>query len=378
MNRSSHSCPEQNLDGGGYGGRLTIDLGALQHNYRLLVARAGQARVCCVVKADAYGVGVHRVAPALYAVGCRCFFVAQAVEAFSLRHILPVAADIGILNDFQPGEAEKIADARLIPVLNSLESIAEWIALCRARRQRLAAILQLDSGMSRLGLDAQALERLVADPVLFQLADIRYIMSHLACAEEKENPQNQMQLDYLRRALRRLPPTPVSFANSGGLFLGSRFAFDMVRPGIALYGVQSSQEKTDELHPVIALEARVIQTRQVEAGGRVGYGGSYQAASPMRVATIAVGYGDGWPRTLSNIGAAFWQGIRLPVIGHVSMDSTTLDISSLPQNTLKRGDGVELIGAHQTVGDVARDAGTIPYEILTNLGRRYERHYING
>jgi len=367
----------------GLGGVLSVDLNALQHNYRLLVARANPAQVAGVVKADAYGIGAAPVARALFAAGCRCFFVAQFVEALRLRPFLPQAARIGVLNDFQPGLAAQLADAGVIPVLNCLESVNEWAALCRQRGQKLPAMLQIDSGMARLGLDAQELAQLTAQPDIFELADILYLISHLACADEKENSYNQIQLDYLRHILTKLPPRPVSFANSGGVFLRHDFAFDMVRAGIALYGVDphgkgANDKGANGLRPVISLQAYVIQTRRIKALDYVGYGCSYQAKDFMPVATIAVGYGDGWPRALSNIGAAFWRGVRLPIIGHVSMDSITLDISALPEDALKRGDMVELIGSHQTLSSVARDAGTIPYEILTNLGQRYERHYING
>jgi len=365
----------------GFGGVLCVDLGALQHNYRLLVVQARPAQVAAVVKADAYGLGSVPVACSLYGVGCRHFFVAQLVEALRLRPFLPEAAQIGVLNDFQPGMAAQLADAGLIPVLNCLETVGEWVELCCQRGKKLPAMLQIDSGMARLGLDAQELTQLAAKPDIFQLADIVYIISHLACADEKENGYNQTQLEYLRHVLTRLPPRPISLANSGGIFLCHDFAFDMVRAGIALYGVNPHGEGAHDkdasgLRPVVSLQARVIQTRRINALDYVGYGCSYQAKKPMSVATIAVGYGDGWPRALSNVGAAFWQGVRLPIIGLVSMDSITLDISSLPEDALKRGDMVELVGSHQTLGSVARDAGTIAYEILTNLGRRYERHYI--
>ena len=200
-------------------------------------------------------------------------------------------------------------------------------------------------------------------------------MSHLACGDEPENPANAAQLTAMKAALGRLPKAPVAFANSGGSFLGHGYHFNLARPGVALYGVGPAG---GGIRPVLTLSARVIQVREIEAGVAVGYGGAYVAKGPMRIATIAVGYADGWLRALSNRGSAFFGDMRLPVVGRVSMDSITLDASALPEGTLKLGSLVELIGPHQTLEDVARDCDTIPYEILTALGHRYARIYVDG
>ncbi len=357
------------------GGVLTIDLAALRHNYRTIAARVAPARASAVVKADAYGLGADKAAPAFHAAGCRDFFVAHLGEAIALKPSLPADATLYVLNGLQPGAEAAAARENIVPVLNSLEQVENWRSLAKSLGRTLPALLQIDTGMSRLGLPAKELDRLVADPSLLDGIDVRYIMSHLACDDEPENPANAAQLTAMKAALGRLPKAPVAFANSGGSFLGHGYHFNLARPGVALYGVGPAG---GGIRPVLTLSARVIQVREIEAGVAVGYGGAYVAKGPMRIATIAVGYADGWLRALSNRGSAFFGDMRLPVVGRVSMDSITLDASALPEGTLKLGSLVELIGPHQTLEDVARDCDTIPYEILTALGHRYARIYVDG
>ncbi len=356
-------------------GVLTTDLAALQHNYHTIAARVAPARASAVVKADAYGLGADKAAPAFHAAGCRDFFVAHLGEAIALKPSLPADATLYVLNGLQPGAEAAAARENIVPVLNSLEQVENWRSLAKSLGRTLPALLQIDTGMSRLGLPAKELDRLVADPSLLDGIDVRYIMSHLACGDEPENPANAAQLTAMKAALGRLPKAPVAFANSGGSFLGHGYHFNLARPGVALYGVGPAG---GGIRPVLTLSARVIQVREIEAGVAVGYGGAYVAKGPMRIATIAVGYADGWLRALSNRGSAFFGDMRLPVVGRVSMDSITLDASALPEGTLKLGSLVELIGPHQTLEDVARDCDTIPYEILTALGHRYARIYVDG
>lgn len=360
------------------GGILTVDLDALQHNYRVLAKKAAPAQAAAVVKANAYGIGVTKAAPALYEAGARVFFVAQLVEAFTLLAVLPKDITIAVLNDIQPGTEEIVADAGILPVLNSLHSVAAWAKLCSKRGTKLPAMLQLDTGMARLGLDERECEVLIKNPEIFQLADIRYILSHLASADEKQNTQNSAQLEKMQTLLNKLPPCPVALANSGGIFLSGDFRYDLVRPGIALYGVDPHHDTQTEIRPVVQLDARVIETRQVPAETKVGYNATFTTMRPTQITTIAVGYADGWHRTLSNRGAAYFNGARLPIIGRVSMDSITLDTTDLGENAPQRGDLVELIGPHQSLADVARDADTITYEILTSLGQRFDRRYLKA
>ncbi|WGJ06029.1 alanine racemase [Brucella intermedia] len=356
------------------GGVLTIDLAALRHNYSAIARHIAPTRAAAVVKADAYGLGASRVAPAFYDAGCRDFFVAHLGEAIALKPFLQPDATLYVLNGLQPGTETACARDGILPVLNSLEQIENWGALAARQGRKLPALLQLDTGMSRLGLSASEFERLLENFALLDNIDIKFVISHLASGDEPENAANARQLANMTALLVRLPKLPVAFANSGGSFLDKSYHFDLARPGVALYGVGPE----NEVAPVLTLSARVIQVRDIDKGAAVGYGGTYVAEGPMRVATIAVGYADGWFRSLSNKGSAFFGDTRLPIIGRVSMDSITLDVSALPEGTLKLGSLVELIGPHQRLEDVARDCDTIPYEILTALGNRYARVYVES
>lgn len=356
------------------GGVLTIDLAALRHNYSAIARHIAPTRAAAVVKADAYGLGASRVAPAFYDAGCRDFFVAHLGEAIALKPFLQPDATLYVLNGLQPGTEAACAREGILPVLNSLEQVENWAALAAEQARKLPALLQLDTGMSRLGLSASEFERLIANPSMLDGIDVKFVISHLASGDEPENAANARQLANMTALLARLPKLPVAFANSGGSFLDKTYHFDLARPGVALYGVGPK----NEIVPVLTLSARVIQVRDIDKGAAVGYGGTYIAKGPMRVATIAVGYADGWFRSLSNKGSAFFGDTRLPIIGRVSMDSITLDVSALPEGTLKLGSLVELIGPHQGLEDVARDCDTIPYEILTALGNRYARVYVDS
>lgn len=360
------------------GGALTIDLGALASNYRQLAVRCRPAVAAAVIKADAYGLGARRVAGALEAAGCEHFFVAHLAEALDVRPVLEAGTKVYVLNGLQPGGEATCAAAGIVPVLNSLEQAELWRDLARDLDRPLPAALQIDSGMSRLGLSPEDVEVLAKDTGFFECVPMALVMSHLACSDEPGHPANVEQARRFATLAGRVPVAPRSLANSGGAFLGAVFYGDVVRLGVSLYGAAPNAERSNPMAPVARLDARVIQVRDIPAGQGVGYGLTHSRPSPSRIATIAVGYADGWPRVLSNVGAVYYQGQRLPIAGRVSMDSITLDVSALAERglTLKLGDLVELLGPHQTLEDVARDAGTIPYEILTSLGRRYHRTYL--
>ena len=360
------------------GATLTIDLGALADNYRLLRGRLSSGADCAaVVKADAYGLGAVRVAAALWRAGCRQFFVAHLQEGIALRAALPADAEIFILNGLMPGTENSCLDARLTPVLNILAHVDGWTGLSRRRGRPLPAIVQVDSGMARLGLPPTEVELLANDPARLDGITLRAVMSHLACADEPEHPANQAQLAMFEAQRRRLPPAPASFANSSGIFLGPDYHFDLARPGAALYGVAPVPGAPNPMRAVVRLDARVIQTREIGAGDAIGYGHAFQATGSMRIATLSVGYADGWPRSIGRTGVAYVGDQALPIAGRVSMDSLTLDITTLPADMLKPGDFVELLGPHQSIDAVASAAGTIGYEILTSLGGRYRRRYID-
>lgn len=358
------------------GGILTISLKALRHNYQAVAKQIAPTRAAAVVKADSYGLGADKVAPAFYQAGCRDFFVAHLGEALKLRPLLADDATLYVLNGLQPQTEETCADAQIIPVLNSLEQLTNWQKLAIKRGVTLPALLQVDTGMARLGLSHEELDHLADHLNLLDHLDIRFIISHLAVGDEFNNAFNTKQLETMQAAIARLPKMPVAFANSGGCFQDKSFHYNLARPGVVLYGVGPDLPNHPIL-PVAELSARVIQVRNVPQGTPVGYGCTYVTPKPMRIATIAVGYADGWFRSLSNKGSAFYGDTRLPIVGRVSMDSITLDVTDLPEGTLKLGSLVELIGPHQSLQDVARDCDTIPYEILTALGRRYQRIYVD-
>lgn len=366
----------QTMHADAFSGHLVIDLKALASNYRTLAEQAKPSEVSAVVKADAYGLGVSHVAPALFAAGCRKFFVAHLLEAAQLKPYLSTEASIFILNGLLPG-GEKFAAAHgFIPVLNSLEQIANWQKTAKSLETTLPAVLQFDTGMSRLGLAPEERTQLLANPSLLNSLDIRYVMSHLASADDSASAQNTDQLMAMQAIAAQFPETAVCFANSGGIFLGKTFNHALARPGLALYGGIACDAAADVIKPVVRLAVRVIQTRTVPAGALVGYGGTYVAQKETRLATIAAGYADGLPRSLSDKGAAYFGDVQLPIVGRVSMDSMTIDISALPANMLKLGSMVELIGPHQSLEEIARAAGTISWEILTGLRHRYQREYI--
>ncbi|RDJ05600.1 alanine racemase [Rhizobium grahamii] len=358
----------------GQSGYLTIDLGALVRNYDQLSSVVASAKAAAVVKADAYGLGARQVANALYERGCRDFFVAQLPEALILREFIADDADLYVLNGLQPGDEITCAEANIVPVINSLPQWHQWSRAASSAKRRLPAVLQFDTGMSRLGLppceQVQLAGLIVASDV-----EVRFIMSHLACADELDSVQNADQLLEMRRLADAFLGLDVSFANSGGAFLGRSYHGALTRPGIALYGGAPSAGTKNPMEPVVSLDVAVVQTRIVPSGTKVGYGGAFVTPREMRLATIGAGYADGLPRSLSDRGAVFYDGVRLPIVGRVSMDSITVDISGLPATAIGHGTLVEVLGPNQSLEDLARDAGTISYEILTGLGSRYHRQY---
>lgn len=353
------------------GAVLRIDLEALAENYRIIQRQVAPATVAGVVKANGYGLGAEHVAATLMDAGCRHFFVALLGEAVALKPALRNGVALFILNGLQPGAEADCAAIDAIPVLNSLDQIARWAALARKLGRRLPAALQVDSGMARLGLPPEEVAILLTERERLDGIDLQLLMSHLACADDPDAAFNEEQRANFETLARHFPDAPRALDNSGGAFL-KRGHFDLVRAGIALYG-GAAQAAPNPMQAVVVLEARITQLRNIPAGAGVGYGLTYRCDRPTRIATIPVGYADGWPRHLGNAGSAFIGGIRVPLVGRVSMDSITLDVTNVPDAFLYPGAPVELLGPHQTIDDVAADAGTISYEILTQLGQRYCR-----
>lgn len=354
--------------------RLLIDLAALAGNFRLIAKRVHPAKVGVAVKADAYGLGMAQVAPALRAAGARVFFVAWLEEGIALRHLLP-DVEILCLNGVAPGAADAYAAHRLTPVLGSLDEIAEWRAA--GHGGAAPAGLQIDSGMARLGLSAEEVDRLEADRRPLDGLNLTLVMSHLSCGDDPAEPMNRAQRAGFERDRGRLGLESLrsSLAASGGSFLGPDFHIDLVRPGAALYGLSPLMGEANLVAQVVRLQAKILQVRRVDRGTTVGYGATHRTTRPSRLATLSIGYADGYFRSLSNRGHAYLGPVRVPVVGRVSMDLLTLDVTDAPIDLARRGAWVDLIGPEHTVDDLAAEAGTIGYEVLTALGARYARHY---
>ncbi len=353
------------------GGVVTVDLGALVDNYRSIGRLAAGSRCAAVVKADAYGLGMRPVSRALSDAGCDAFFVATVAEGRELREELP-GVTIYVLEG--PGGFDAVGalrDASLVPVLNSIDQIRVWSNPV----QPAACVLHLDTGMSRLGLTPEEVGQLAGSDSLLSGLRIEYVMTHLACADEPGNPANTEQLrlfDSLRSAL---PVAATSIGNSGGVLLGSRYCGDLVRPGIALYGGNPVSGSASPFREVVGLYGRVLQLREISRPTPVGYGALHTVRPPARLATLGLGYADGYPRSLGGRGFAVVAGTRVPVVGAVSMDSLVVDVTAVEPDAIRVDDAVQLLGGGIDLAEVAALAGTIDYEILTGLSRRLSRRY---
>jgi alanine racemase len=358
------------------GAVLEVDLRAIIANWKFLGTRHPSGAVAGVVKADAYGLGARQVAPALLKAGCRHFFVALLDEALTLRPLLP-GAMLAVLNGLFPGTESEYIARDLIPVLGSLAEIDAWGMAARQTGHALPAILHIDTGMSRLGLSPAEVAILQQDHARLDGVELRYVMTHLISSELRDDPLNETQLRRFSAACAELPPAPRSLANSSGIFLGPAWGSDLARPGAALYGINPTPGEANPMQLPVRLRARVLAVRNLSPGETVGYNATWppsgQAVRPSRIATAAIGYADGWHRAQSNRGAAVFDGRPVPLVGRVSMDLTTFDVTDHP--AIVPGCWLELIGPRRTPDDVATVEGTNGYEVLTSLGRRFHRIY---
>ena len=360
------------------GGILAVDLGSIVANWRSLGRRVMPVECAAVVKADGYGCGIEQVVAALAKAGCKTFFVADLAEARRAREAASHQA-IYALNGLTPGCAPAFADINARPVIGSMVELAEWDAFCTAQSWRGGAALHVDTGMNRLGITANEAAAL-APRIRAENHGITLLMSHLACAELPEHPLNERQIKLFREVRILYRGIPSSLANSSGIFLDTAAHCDMVRPGVALYGVNPTPGRGNPMRPVVELRARIAQVRNIARGESVGYDATWTAKRSSRIAIVAVGYADGYLRAASSSderpgGMAIVAGKRCPIAGRVSMDLIAIDITEVPDAGGRRGDFATLIGDDLTVDEVAQAAGTIGYEVLTSLGRRYHRVY---
>jgi alanine racemase len=369
----TETAAEQDPGWDGHGGVLEIDLDAIIANWRLLSARAAPAACAAVVKADAYGLGAAAVVRALARAGCSSFFVALPAEGAVVREAAGPEARVAVLGGFLPEAAALYRRHALIPVLSAPEQIDAW----RPTGGSAPAFIHVDTGMSRLGLTHAEWSALDVSGGGLERLGVIGVISHLACAEEADNPANAAQLAAFRAALAALPrPLPASLANSSGIFLGADYHFDLVRPGAALYGVNPAPGSPNPMRPVVRLRGRILQVRQIDRGVPVGYGASFIAPAPRKLATVAVGYADGLHRAASSRGRVLCHSHPAPIVGRVSMDMITVDVTDVPQDAARPGESVDIIGPGRDIDAVAADAGTIGYEILTSLGSRFRRRYL--
>lgn len=358
------------------GGILTIDLAAIVANWRALGERARPAECAAVVKADGYGCGLEQVVGALARAGCATFFVANLAEARRARAAAPEAA-IYVLNGLLPTTAPGYAEANLRPVMGSSAELDEWSAFRKASGWRGDAALHFDTGMNRLGFPHEEAAQIAGR--LRRGGGVALVMSHFACSEE-DHPLNAIQIERFRAVRALFPGIAGSLANSSGIFLGSAAHHDLVRPGVALYGANPTPGKPNPMQAVVTLQGRIVQLRNVAQGETVGYSATWTARRPTRLAIVSVGYADGFLRAASasdtRPGAeSIVAGQRCPLAGRVSMDLIAIDLTDLPEHAVTRGDFVSLLGAEIGVDELAARAGTISYEVLTSLGRRYRRIY---
>lgn len=366
------------------GGHLTIDLDALRRNWVFLNQQSGSAECAAAVKGNGYGIGLEQAVSSLADAGCRTFFVALPEEGIRARQVAP-EADIYVLNGLIGGTGEDLLSNRLKPVLGSSEEVAEWRGLASRLQRELAAAIHVDTGMNRLGMREDEARTLVDDPAGLAGIDVGLVISHLACGSEPDHPLNAAQRSAFQRVRALFPGIPGSLANSAGIFLGSDYHHDMVRPGISLYGGAALDSHLSEnpMRPVARVDARILQVRTVAEGEGIGYGSAETARRDSRVAIVAAGYADGYHRRAGSSDAdrgakGLYGQQSVPIIGRVSMDLIAFDVTDCQAPGPRRGDWITLFGADPSPGEVAASAQTIDYEFLTGLGSRYHRRYVSA
>ncbi|MBX2808401.1 MAG: alanine racemase [Cellvibrionaceae bacterium] len=362
-------------------GELCVDLDALVSNWHRVKAELRSGVDCAaVVKANAYGLGSLPVVRALLNAGCKSFFVATVDEAIELRESVPGDYRLVVLGGMAYDQFDACEAYKLTPVLTNFSHVERWSSDCLKANHGLPSILKIDTGMHRLGLDGDDLKRLIDRVDLLKTSLPVMVMSHLACADMPDAALNTHQLSLFTSAygelVNRLPHVQASLANSSGVFLGKTYHFDCVRPGAALYGVNPTPDKINPMRPVLTLNLAITQMKSIAAGETVGYGGEFTAEKPSLIAITFGGYADGVLRVLGNAGQGYYKNHPVPIIGRVSMDALVFDLSSVPDNLLAGPPGhIQLLGDCQSVDQLAAEAGTIAYEMLTSIGRRYQRIY---
>jgi alanine racemase len=357
---------------------LEIDLAKIKANYRILRSICINSLVGAVVKANSYGLGANDIVKALQEEDCRFFFVASSDEAIALRRALNDQSNILVLNGVFQNDALELIKYNLTPVLNSLWQIEIWNKLSNLRQKPLPCFLHVNTGINRLGLTHDEIEYIINNKDLLIGLDVQYIISHLASSEDIDDPYNLEQLIKLKNYLRYFPNVKASIANSSAIFLGENYHFDLVRPGAALYGLNPlSQDKVNPMLNPVTLKAPIINLQNLIPGSAIGYNRSFTTNRNSIIATLPLGYGDGYSRSYSNNGEVVIKGYKAPVVGRVSMDLISIDVTDLPPAEIFLGQEAEIIGDNCTPDKIAGIIGTIGREILASLGNRYKKTYKN-
>lgn len=353
---------------------FVVDLAAVTDNYRILKKAVGpDVQVAAVVKSDAYGVGVEKVVAALENENCNFYYVARPEEAFRLRRI--TTKPIGIMNGPYKGIERECLRESIMPVISNFEDLEAFSVLAQKLETRVDVALHVDTGMNRLGFTYEELAKIATDEELVKGLRITMLHSHFACADEPDHDKNPAQIEKFTQAAKLFPDAQRSFSNSSGSFLTDENICDQARAGMALYGLNPVPGQDNPMRPVVSIYARVLQLRTAEKGDSAGYGATYTFEKDTELAVLDIGYANGLHRVLGNTGVVYFRGQACPIVGRVSMDLTIVDISGLDLE-VRLGDMMEIIGPHQSADDLAAQAGTIGYEILTSLGARVKRRYV--
>lgn len=355
-------------------GFLEINTGAIVHNYKTLQSMLSKSRCAAVLKADAYGFGVKEIAPILMQEGCSSFFVAHLEEGLFLRNLLKDAR-IYVLSGLLPGTTDLFVEENLVPVLNSFEMVKLWIQEAQKRGKKLPCVLHFDTGMRRNGFDQLDLAHLFEALQELNNLDIQLIMSHLVSSHDGKDPLNRLQRDLFEILRCHFPHAKASLADTGGIYLGSDFHYDLVRPGKGLFGFFTPPQNETPLKPCLKLFGRVLQIRTAHKGESVGYGATHILTRESKLATIGIGFADGYDRRLSNTGHVEFQGFKAPITGRISMDYTVVDVTDIPETLCYSGGWAELVNDTLTLDTLAHTIGTISRELSTGFSKRLMRIY---
>ena len=356
---------------------LTISLSSIRKNYQSLQKLLGKrSKLSSVVKSNAYGLGAAQVAKVLFESGCREFYVDTCDEGLELRKILDNSNDIFVFKGIFSGEEDLAEKYNLIPVLNNEMQIELWKSYAKKRQKSLPCCLHIDTGMTRLGIEYDSADKAIISIEQSSLLEVKYILSHLACADDVKSTMNDEQLKKFKLFSEKHSSYKYSFANSAGVFLSKEMHFDQVRSGICLYGGVVGLASHDIIKPVVSLTTKIINIYDIKESTTVGYSATYRTKPKQKIATISLGYFDGTLHQLGNKGFCCINGINVPYIGVVSMGLTSIDISSVPDQNCKIGQEVEIIGKNISLETIAKLADTINYEVLTSLRNISYRKYV--